>query len=596
MISFRDVVIKVRSLTFLEHLNAYVACRRHRARVRSLNSILLAYNLPLAYPTSRELKLALMLTTNRPFDLIAAVNLQLPPEEIEIALNLIADKLIPYFDSIPKEPCKLQAVVSWNVTSLCTFDTIGLAKLHTIDALAHQTPVLLQETKWNAACLQRFRQATSRINTVASLAVWKESGQSGGVAICLPQDYKLVETVDLVPGFALAALVQFRSVCYWLLSVYWHPDQWGKLFPALSAFVKEATHMVVLGGDFNSVNQHKEGEYAHLLAQGDMIECQSDKPTFEQGSTISHLDHYPVSSTLYVSSRVCVDSWKHKKATGGHYLVKIRFRPKHKLDKDVAAIPVRTVPAAAFSVQPATTDLPGIEAAETSPSHLLLRKLINTTKARLVEEQRNGKRLCPSDALAAQKAMCFLWHANLRAQAGDSVAALIRKLMRLLNRHSCANIGIAARTVTSLAKHITILPFTSSSNGSAELPRHWLQEALNRLQLKTAPTPSLRSLIAQRDLQVDKSKLKWQSFRKICPRIIDSQQVRSENGQLITSMSQFDTALRATRAFWHHFPCQYDNQWDKLLQPYAQRAPFVPADLPNESALFKAIRGVWGAC
>ena len=377
MTTIRDVVIKARSTTFLDHLNAYVACRRHRARVRSLNSILLAYNLPLTYPTTRELKLALMANDSRPFNLIAAINLQLPTEELELALNLIADRLVPYFDTIPKEPCKLQAVVSWNVTSLCTFDTIGLAKLRTIGALAHQTPVLLQETKWNAACLHRFRQATARINTIASLAIWKESGHSGGVAVCLPQDYKVVETVDLVPGFALAVLVRFRSVCYWLLSVYWHPDQWGKLFPALSAFVKDATHVVVLGGDFNAVNQQKEGEYAHLLAQGDMIECKSDRPTFEQGSTCSHLDHYLISSSLYLSAKICSVSWKHKKVTGGHHLVKIRFRPKHKLDKDVPAIPVRTVPAAAFSVPPATTDLPGIEAAETSPSHLLLRKLTN---------------------------------------------------------------------------------------------------------------------------------------------------------------------------------------------------------------------------
>ena len=110
-----------------------------------------------------------------------------------------------------------------------------------------------------------------------------------------------------------------------------------------------------------------------------MIECKSDRPTFEQGSTCSHLDHYLISSSLYLSAKICSVSWKHKKVTGGHHLVKIRFRPKHKLDKDVPAIPVRTVPAAAFSVPPATTDLPGIEAAETSPSHLLLRKLINCT-------------------------------------------------------------------------------------------------------------------------------------------------------------------------------------------------------------------------
>ena len=246
MTSIRDVVIKARSTIFLDHVNAFVAYRRPHARVRSLNNILLAYNLPLIYTTSRELRSALGASNDKPFDLIAAANLQLPHEELQLALNLIADSLIPYFDALPKQPCKLQAVVSWNVTSLCTFDTIGLAKLRTIGALAHQTPVLLQETKWNAACLQRFRQATSRINTVASLAVLKESGHSGGVEICLPQDYKLVESIDLVPGFAMAALVQLRSVCYWLLSVYWHPDQWGRLFPALNTFVREATHTTSL--------------------------------------------------------------------------------------------------------------------------------------------------------------------------------------------------------------------------------------------------------------------------------------------------------------------------------------------------------------
>ena len=35
-----------------------------------------------------------------------------------------------------------QAVISWNVTLLCTFNTIGLAK-HTIGALAYQTSVLV---------------------------------------------------------------------------------------------------------------------------------------------------------------------------------------------------------------------------------------------------------------------------------------------------------------------------------------------------------------------------------------------------------------------------------------------------------------------
>ena len=77
MTTIRNVVIKARSTTFLDHLNAYVACRRHRARVRSLNSILLAYNLSLTYPTTRELKLALMANDSRPFNLIAAINLQL---------------------------------------------------------------------------------------------------------------------------------------------------------------------------------------------------------------------------------------------------------------------------------------------------------------------------------------------------------------------------------------------------------------------------------------------------------------------------------------------------------------------------------------
>ena len=82
MTTIRDVVIKARSTTFLDHLNAYVACRRHRARVRSLNSILLAYNLPLTYPTTREL--TLMANDSRPFNLIAAINLQLPTEELNL--------------------------------------------------------------------------------------------------------------------------------------------------------------------------------------------------------------------------------------------------------------------------------------------------------------------------------------------------------------------------------------------------------------------------------------------------------------------------------------------------------------------------------
>ena len=95
MTSILSVVIKARSSIFLGHLNCTIAFRRPYARVRSLNSILLAYNLPLTYPPQRELKLALA-CANKPFD-VAACNLDLSEEEMNTVLDLIADRTLPYF-------------------------------------------------------------------------------------------------------------------------------------------------------------------------------------------------------------------------------------------------------------------------------------------------------------------------------------------------------------------------------------------------------------------------------------------------------------------------------------------------------------------
>ena len=251
-------------------------------------------------------------------------------------LNLIADRTLPYFDAIPKLPCKLHEVVCWNVTSLNALDSIGLAKLKTIGAIAHQAPVLLQETKWTAPSLQRIRQAMSRVQAVASLAVLKDNGLSGGVAICLPQNYQLIETVEILPGFALAGLVKFRTVSYWLLSVYWHHDQWGQLLHAVSHFVREAEHMVVLGGDLNSVDLLRPGDYNHLPAQGDLV-----GPLF---------DHFSPFYNLQDLFQLL--SWRHKGLTGGHHLIKIRFRSKEKLVVDSPSIPVRTVPCSTFNTIP----------------------------------------------------------------------------------------------------------------------------------------------------------------------------------------------------------------------------------------------------
>ena len=130
--------------------------------------------------------------------------------EYNYALNLIADRLMPYFDGIPKQPSKLKEVVSWNVTSLCSFDIVGNAKDATIGSVARQCPVLLQETEWNSPSFHRFRQATPNINTIASLAINTDNGQSGGVAVCLPQDIVLLKQRKSSLALRLLSLSDFE--------------------------------------------------------------------------------------------------------------------------------------------------------------------------------------------------------------------------------------------------------------------------------------------------------------------------------------------------------------------------------------------------
>ena len=89
----------------------------------------------------------------------------------------------------------------------------------------------------------------------------------------------------------------------------------GDSFYTRLATLSDKLNMVLLGGDFHFVDLLRPGDYNHLLAQGDLVECKPDKATFEQGAVLSHLDHFLITSPLFSASKICLNSWRNKRVT-----------------------------------------------------------------------------------------------------------------------------------------------------------------------------------------------------------------------------------------------------------------------------------------
>ena len=118
----------------------------------------------------------------------------------------------------------LRNISTWNVSGWRTLQWTN-CKTQAILRRARKGIVCLQETRWTASTATSFLQTYPGFNLAHTPAMVTENGGlSGGVAILIPCTFRLIREVVVTPGKIIAAQVQTRTDCFWIVSVYCHPN------------------------------------------------------------------------------------------------------------------------------------------------------------------------------------------------------------------------------------------------------------------------------------------------------------------------------------------------------------------------------------
>ena len=168
----------------------------------------------------------------------------------------VGNALLNYRISIQQTvPTRIRVLYSWNLDNWhAPKQPKRDLRMRKCKALLTKGPICLQETKWSASEKEVLMQHIPGLQIAESLATPTPGGHwSGGVAVLVPPGFVLKESLDLVQGRAVAALVADRTNQYYVVSVYLRPDKVRQdlttLLRALVGLPCSDTR-IILAGDF----------------------------------------------------------------------------------------------------------------------------------------------------------------------------------------------------------------------------------------------------------------------------------------------------------------------------------------------------------
>ena len=143
-------------------------------------------------------------------------------EELEAGRNLLNYRLTVQQDL----RTMLKHLYSWNLNSWGIPEPpLKDPKTRRCRRLLKTGPVCLQETRWDNGIPGRLAGYLPGTRIFSTPGALLDSGKrSAGVAVLLPPGWKAEKIHELVPSKALAVLVRDRLTCFYLVSVYPHPD------------------------------------------------------------------------------------------------------------------------------------------------------------------------------------------------------------------------------------------------------------------------------------------------------------------------------------------------------------------------------------
>ena len=618
---------RVRDLSFLPHL---LQCQMSWHEV-TLTQLALALDIP-----PNDLDLALMQPS------------LLQPED---GTHPVGNRLLSYrLDNNGALPTRMKSFYSWNLSSWVSTATQGY-RLRRCKRLLRSGPICLQETKWKGPETEALYQSLPGVQIVHTPAVaFNERTSTGGVAILFPPGWQILEEVILVKGRCVAALVQDRTCKFYVISVYIHPDNRnGDMEALLRAwrFLDKKSEYTFLAGDFNGIDKHNPQLWEKFLLQFQCSDVYPELATFRHARGVSCLDRGLVpdsltnSSKLYASASVLASH-----VANGHDIVKIKINVKPNVLNNPHHSKHEVIPSGVF--MPGKDGTPISSTSELQSLVRLLHRehcrlftdwhgedVLNRTLSSpppvtgrcspldhdvdsaavgnappppvtgrcspqdSVEESAPG---CPGYSFPAYLGShlsivgCF-W-AWRRSQPPPHLHPNIRPYCRARKYLSSGAqwVNVPKDVVEDLvvaSKH-SVLSSTETLqtvNGCFSMPRTLVQSLVEVIDACVEGIPYVPLDEANMQARGLGSMVAfWERIRHICPKVnIYHGPIFGKDGAQCVTSHDLDEAMLATRDFWFQTPVEYDEEWQPILDCYAEGEPWKPFSPPDDEMFLNTL-------
>ena len=190
-------------------------------------------------------------------------------------------------------------------------------------------------------------------NIAHSPAIATKNGElSGGVAILIPCSFRLLQEIVITPGKLLAAQVQTRTDCFWVISAYCHPSSAKEDCETLAKWLsdhQDHSDPFFIVGDFLHGHHLSLDAWHRILscAQGDDIV--KDEPTFWGPNGSSSIDKV-ILPTEYMNRGLIQHQVYYDRLfeSAGHASISIQLRHRPPVSSSPDLPLHMTIPASAF--------------------------------------------------------------------------------------------------------------------------------------------------------------------------------------------------------------------------------------------------------
>ena len=624
-------------------------CPKYLCRVRDLTFLphLLQYQMSWHEVTLTQLSHELNISPND-LDLALTQPGLLQPEE---GTHPVGERLLNYrLDNKGALPTRMKSFHSWNLSSWVSTATQDY-RLRRCKRLLRSGPICIQETKWKGPETEALYQNLPGVQIVHTSAVaFNERTCTGGVAILFPPGWQVLEEVILVKGRCVAALVQDRTCKFYVISVYIHPDNRnGDMEALLRAwrFLEKKSEYTFLAGDFNGIDKHNPQLWDKFLLQFQCSDVYPDLATFRHARGVSCLDRGLVPDSLTNSSKLYASaSALTSHVANGHDIVKIKINVKPNVLNNPRHLKHEVIPSGVFM-----PGKDGTPVSSTSELQSLVRLLhrehcrlftdwqgndawnetlshpppvtgrcsplgqdgdsVATCTARPPPSSGRGSPhdiavtsapSCPGPSFPAYLGSylsivgCF-W-AWWRTQPPPHLHPNIRPYCRARKYLSSGAqwINVPKEVVEDLvvaSKH-SVLSSTETLptiNGCFSMPRTLVQSLVEVIDACVEGIPYVPLDEANMQARgLGTMVAFWERMRHICPKVnIYHGPIYGKDGAQCVTSNDLDEAMLATRDFWFQTPAEYDEDWQPILDCYAEGEPWKPFCPPDEGMFLNTL-------